>query len=146
MDLLISAIVLIGKILIGVVVLIVVLVGGWLAWAAIVRARIKREPIEYYRGWDGYWHPISLTHKISKEEADALHAEGRVYLIGRYEGRKLTRATKMLKGAVFFDFEYGYHPNGRCASVKTTNANGVVKVRRYDRKGRPEPDNPRGLW
>jgi len=146
MDLLISAIVLIGKILIGLIVLIVVLVGGWLAWAAIVRARITREPVEYYRGWDGYWHPISLTHKISKEEADALHAEGSVYLIGRYEGRKLVRATKMLKGAVFFDFEYSYHPNGRCASVKTTNAKGVVKVRRYDRKGRPEPANPRGFW
>jgi hypothetical protein len=33
------------------------------------------DPIEYYRGWNGYWHPISLDHKISKEEADALHAD-----------------------------------------------------------------------
>lgn len=146
MDLLISAIALIGKILIGLIVLIVVLVGGWLAWAAIVRARVKHEPVEYYRGWDGYWHPISLTHKISKEEADARHAEGSVYLIGRYEGRKLTRATKMLKGAVFFDFEYSYHPNGRCASVKTTNAKGVVKVRHYDRRGKPATENPSGFW
>jgi hypothetical protein len=51
-----------------------------------------------------------------------------------------------VRDEVFFDFEYSYRPNGRCASVKTTNANGVVKVRRYDRKGRPAPDNPRGLW
>jgi hypothetical protein len=146
MEFLISAIVLIGKILIGVIVLIVVLIGGWLAWAAIVRARVTHEPVEYYRGWDGYWHPISLTHKISKEEADALHAEGSVYLIGYYRDRRLTRVTKMLKGAVFFDFEYSYHPNGTCESVKTTNANGVVKVRYYDRRGRGLPENPRGFW
>jgi hypothetical protein len=40
----------------------------------------------------------------------------------------------MLKGAVFFGFEYTYHPNGRCKTVKTTNAKGVVKVREYDRR------------
>jgi hypothetical protein len=44
------------------------------------------------------------------------------------------RVTKMLKGAVFFGFEYTYHPNGRCKTVKTTNAKGVVKVREYDRR------------
>ena len=132
--------------MIGAVVLIVVLVGGWLGWIAIARAMVKHEPVEYYRGWGGYWHPIGLTDKISKEEADNLHAEGRVYLIGRYDGKKLVRVTKMLKGAVFFDFEYTYHPNGRCASVKTTNAKGVVKLRRYDRRGKPEPDNARGFW
>jgi hypothetical protein len=146
MDMLISALLLIGKILIGAIALIVVLVGGWFAWAAVVRASVKHEPIEYYRGWGGYWHPISLTHKITKEEADARHADGSVYLIGRYDGKKLTRATKILKGDVFFDFEYTYHSNGRCASVKTTNANGVVKVRQYDRRGRGLPENPRGLW
>ena len=146
MDFLISAIFLIGKILIGLAALIVVLVGAWFAWVAVVRASIKREPIEYYQGWDGYWHPISLTDKITKEEADARHAEGRVYLVGHYDGRKLTRATKMLKGEVFFDFEYTYHSNGSCASVKTTNAKGVVKVRHYDRRGRPAQENPSGFW
>jgi hypothetical protein len=50
MGFLIAAILLIGKILIGLIALIVVLVGGWRAWAAVVRATIKREPIEYYRG------------------------------------------------------------------------------------------------
>lgn len=146
MDLLITAILLIVKILVGLIVLIAVLIGGWLAWAAIVRASIRHEPVEYYRGWGGYWHPIGLSHKITKEEADARQADGSVYLIGHYEGRKLTRATKMLNGAVFFDFEYAYHPNGRCKSVKTTNAKGVVKVRHYDRKGKSLPDNPSGFW
>jgi hypothetical protein len=146
MDFLISALILIGEILIGLVALIVVLVGGWFAWAAVVRAGVKHEPIEYYRGWGGYWHPIGLTHKISKEEADALHAEGSAYLISHYEGRRLKRVTKILKGEVFFDFEYGYHPNGTCASVRTTNAKGILKVRRYDRRGKPEPDNASGFW
>jgi len=146
MDMLIAALILIGKILIAVAALIVVTVAGWFAWAAVVRASVKHEPIEYYRGWDGYAHPISLTHKITKEEADTLHAEGSVYLIGHYDGGKLMRVTKMLKGAVFFDFEYTYHPNGMCERVKTTNANGVVKVRQYDRRGRGSADNPRGFW
>ena len=52
----------------------------------------------------------------------------------------------MLKGEVFFDFEYAYHSNGRCKSVKTTNAKGVVKVRHYNRKGKPVTDNPSGFW
>jgi hypothetical protein len=48
-----------------------------------------------------------LNGKICKEDADALHAEGRVYLIGfgYYNEGKLTRVTKMLKGALLFDFE-----------------------------------------
>jgi len=105
MEILISAMISIGKIPIAAIALIGVALAAWLAWAAFARANVKHEPIEYYRGWDGYSHPIGLDHKISKEEADALHAEGRVYLIGHYNEGKLTRVTKMLKGAVFFDFE-----------------------------------------
>jgi len=146
MDTLISAIILIAKILIAVIALIGVALAALFVRAAYVRAHIKHDPIEYYRGWDGYWHPISLTHKISKEEAEALDAVGRVYLIGHYNEGKLMRATKMLKGSVFFDFEYTYHSNGKCSSVKTTNANGVVKVRQYDRWGRGLANNPSGLW
>src|SRR5882757_4975761 len=145
MEILISAIILIGKILIAAIALIGGALAAWLAWAAIKRASVKREPIEYYLGWDGYAHPISLHHKISKEEADALHAEGRVYLIGHYDGRKLTRVTKMLKGEVFFDFEYTYYRHGVRKTVKTTNAKGEVKVREYDRWGRGRPDGP-GFW
>jgi hypothetical protein len=136
MDMLIFAIILIGKILIAAIALIAAALAARFVWAAWVRANVKHDPIEYYRGWDGYSHPISLDHKISKEEADAFHAEGRVYLIGYYNEGKLTRATKMLKGAVFFDFEYTYHPNGTCKSVKTLNTRGAVKVREYDRWGR----------
>ena len=145
MEMLISAMISIGKILIAAIALIGGALAAWLVWAALARATVKHEPIEYYLGWDGYSHPISLHHKISKEEADALHAEGRVYLIGHYHGRKLTRVTKMLKGAVFFDFEYAYYPHGARKSVKTTNANGVVKVREYDRWGRGRRDGP-GFW
>jgi len=145
MEILISAMIWIGKILIAVIALIGGALAAWLAWAALARATVKREPIEYYLSWDGYSHPISLYHKISKEEADALHAEGSVYLIGHYDGRKLTRVTKMLKGAVFFDFEYTYYPHGARKRVKTTNAQGVVKVREYDLWGRGRPDGP-GFW
>jgi hypothetical protein len=145
MDILISGMILTGKILIAVIALIVGVVAAWLAWAAIARASVRHEPIEYYLGWGGYTHPISLQHKISKEEAAALHAAGEVYLIGHYEGRKLTRVIKMLKGAVFFDFEYTYYPHGVRKSVRTTNAKGVVKIREYDRWGRGRPDGP-GFW
>lgn len=146
MQMLLWVIVLIGKILISIILLAVLLIAAWFAWAAWVRWRIKHEPIEYYSGWGGYWHPIGLSGKISKEEADILEAKGSAYLIARYNGRKLTRVTKMLKGAVFFDFEYTYHANGRCSVVKTTNAKGVVKIREYDRRGRALPDNPGGFW
>ncbi len=145
MEILISAMISIGKIMIAAIALIGGALTAWLAWAALARATVKHDPIEYYLGWDGYSHPISLHHKISKEEADILHAEGSVYLIGHYDGRKLTRVTKMFKGAVFFDFEYTYYPHGTRKSVKTTNANGVVKVREYDRWGRGRPDGP-GFW
>jgi hypothetical protein len=145
-EILISAMISIGKILIAAIALIGVALAAWSAWAAFARANAKHEPIEYYRGWDGHWHPISVYDKISKEEADALHAEGSVYLIGHYNEGKLTRVTKMLKGAMFFDFEYTHYPNGRCKSVKTTNAKGVMKVREYDRWGRGRADNPSGFW
>jgi hypothetical protein len=146
MDMLIAVIVFIGKVLIGAIGVIVVLAVMWFAWAAYVRATTRHEPIEYYGGWGGYWHPIGLSGKISKEEADARQADGRVYLIGYYDGRRLMRVTKMLNGAMFFDFEYTYYPNGKCKTVKTTNAKGVVKFREYDRRGRPRADNPKGFW
>jgi len=146
MDILISAILLIGKILLAAIVVIVVAVAVWFGWSAWVRATAKHDPVEYYRGWGGYVHPIGLTHKITKEEADALDAEGRVYLIGYYDRGELIRVTKMLNSALFFDFQYTYYPNGRLQSATTTNAKGVVKVREYDRWGRGRPDNPAGIW
>jgi hypothetical protein len=145
MEILISAIIWVGKILIAVIALIGGALAVWLAWAALAWATTKHEPVEYYLGWDGYSHPIRLYRKISKAEADALHANGSVYLIGHYDGRKLTRVTKILKGAVFFDFEYTYHAHGVLKSAKTTNAQGEVKIREYDRWGRGRRDGP-GFW
>ncbi|HKS19192.1 MAG TPA: hypothetical protein VJS63_08290 [Bradyrhizobium sp.] len=146
MDTLIVVVILIGKILIAAIALIGVALVARFAHAVYVRASVKHAPIEYYRGWDGYSHPIRLDHKINREEADALHAQGRVYLIGYYNEGRLTRVTKILKGAVFFDFEYAYHRTGKCKTIKTTNARGVVKVREYDRRGRGHPENPSGFW
>ncbi len=100
--------------------------------------RRKHEPIEYYRGWGGYWHPIGLEHRISKEDADAYHAEGSVYLIGYFnDAGKLTRVTKMLKGQVFFDFVYEYHSNGKIKYARITNSKGRVVEKRYDERGNP---------
>jgi hypothetical protein len=102
-----------------------------------VRASRKHDPIEYYKGWGGYWHPIGLQHKITKEEADAIAAEGSAYLIGHFNaGGKLVRVVKMLRGSTFFDFEYAYHPNGRLKYSRVTNAEGRVSERHYDARGR----------
>jgi hypothetical protein len=109
-------------------------------------ARRKHDPVEYYLGWGGYTHPITLGKKVTKEEADAAAARGSAYLIGYFDADgRLTRVVKMLRGAVFFDFEYTYHPNGRRKSAKVTNAKGVVTIREYDRAGRGRPDNP-SFW
>jgi len=124
---------------------LVVVVGIGLA---VLRARTHRrhDPVEYYLGWGGYTHPITLGKKVTKEEADAAAARGSAYLIGHFDADgRLTRVVKMLRGAVFFDFEYTYHPNGRRKSAKVTNAKGVVTIREYDRAGRGRPDNP-SFW
>jgi hypothetical protein len=107
------------------------------------RANRKHDPIEYYRGWAGYWHPITLEDKITKEQADAVAARGGAYLIGYFNADgKLVRAVKMYRGSVFFDFEYAYYPDGKRKSAKVTNAKGKVTVRQYDESGRGRPGNP----
>jgi hypothetical protein len=109
----------------------------------LIPARRRHDPVEYYRGWTGYSHPIALQNKITKDEADAAAAKGNAYLIGCFDAdNRLTRVIKMLKGSVFFDFEYTYHANGRRKSAKVTNANGVVTMREYDEAGRGRPGNP----
>jgi hypothetical protein len=110
--------------------------GLLIAWS-VPRTNRKHDPVEYYRGWGGYGHPIVLQNRITKEEADAAAASGYAYVIGYFDaGGKLTRVVKMLRGAVFFDFAYAYHPNGKLMSAKVTNADGVVTVRDYDESGR----------
>ena len=68
----------------------VIVVAGIVVAAVFVRSTLlrvhrKHDPIEYYRGWGGYWHPIGLEHKITKDEADAIAARGAVYLVGYFD-------------------------------------------------------------
>jgi hypothetical protein len=97
----------------------------------------KHEPVEYFSGWGGYTHPIGLSDKITKEEADAREAKGIVYLIGHFDAdNRLVRAIKRHHGAVFFDFIYTYYPNGTRKSATITNNRGVTSVHEYDTSGR----------
>jgi hypothetical protein len=106
-------------------------------------ARQKHDPTEYFRGWRGYRHPIILENKITKEEAEAIASKGSAYLIGHFDGDgRLRRVVKMLRGSVFFEFVYEYHPNGNRKSATVTNAKGMVTERHYDERGRGLPGNP----
>jgi hypothetical protein len=67
MDMLIFAIILIGKILIAAIALIASALAARFVWAAWIRANVKHDPIEYYRGWDGYSHPISLQDNMRQQ-------------------------------------------------------------------------------
>jgi hypothetical protein len=107
---------------------------------ALARARRKHDPLEYYLGWGGYRHPITPENRITKEAADVLAARGAAYLIGYFDGdRRLTRAIKMYRGEVFFDYLYRYHPNGRLKSASVTRG-GRVTVLEYDARGRRVSD------
>ena len=110
-----------------------------LAMYRFVKARTwaKHDPVEYFSSWDGYAHPISVYHKITKEEVDAREARGGVYMIGHFDAdNRLVRVIKMYKGAVFFDFAYTYYPNGTRKTARITNNKGVTSEREYDRFGR----------
>ncbi len=84
---------------------LIVVIGVWLAAVtvrSVLKAHQKHDPVEYYSGWGSYRHPIVLRHKITKEEADALAAEGYAYLIGYFDANsRLVRVVKMLRGEVF---------------------------------------------
>ena len=101
------------------------------------------EPVEYYRGFAGYSHPVTLTIPISKDEADALAAKGAAFLVGSFDaGGKLMHVVKYLNHDVFFDFAYSYYPNGRIKSAVVTG-NGRTTVFDYDANGRQSPG---GFW
>ncbi len=109
--------------------------------ARFARARRKHDPLEYYLGWGGYWHPVGLHNRIAKEDADALHARGAAYLIGYFDGDgRLTRAIKMCRGEVFFDYLYRYHPNGKLKSASVSRG-GRATVLEYDARGRRLSDS-----
>jgi hypothetical protein len=115
------------------IVLIAVVGIGYVGWTLWQRAHErKHDPVEYFAGWDGYTLPIRLTKLITKEEAEAIAAQGYAYMIGYFddEGR-LVRDVKMLKGEVFFQHLYMYYPSGKLRRVTVTNPDGVVKTREY---------------
>jgi hypothetical protein len=119
-------------------ILLIVVGGAGLAVliARLLRPNVRHDPVEYYRGWSGYRHPIHLDNKVTKEEAEAIGAAGAAYLIGYFDAEgKLTRVVKMLRGAVFFEYLYTYHPNGKRRSAEVTR-NGCVTVLEYDTRGR----------
>jgi hypothetical protein len=116
--------------------LLIVVVGLVVAGLFVRSARVRanHDPLEYYRGWGGYRHPIVLQNKITKEEADAL--AGSVYLIGYFDSDgKLLRVVKFLRGEVFFEYLYSYHPNGRLKSARVTRG-GRETLLEYDERGR----------
>ena len=105
--------------------------------ASIARAGETHDPIEYFRSWSGYSHPLHLSQKISQAQAQELAAAGYAYVIGTFDaGGRLTRVVKMLRGAVFFEFVYTYRPDGKLAQARITDADGRVSVLDYDQRGR----------
>ena len=126
--------------------LILIMAATGVGFAALIvwrRARRrKHDPIEYFAGWDGYGLPIRPTHRIAKEEAEAIAARRSAYLIGYFDNDgKLIRDIKMYRGLVFFEHVYTYYPSGKLRGVKATNPKGVETVREYR-----ESDRPRFIW
>ena len=106
---------------------------------ALAHTHRHHEPIEFYMGWGGYWHPIGLGHRISPEKAVEVAAAGAVYLIGHYDDKgRLTRVVKMSQGKVFFEYAYSYHPNGGVKTARVSRG-GRVTLLEYDARGRGKP-------
>ena len=128
----------------GLVVVVMVLIallaalGAALALVMVGSARTRRQhdPVEYYRGWSGYRHPIHLDNQITREEAEAIGAAGAAYLIGSFDADgRLTRVVKMMRGEVFFEYDYTYYPNGKRRGA-TIRRGGRMTVLEYDSRGR----------
>lgn len=96
----------------------------------------KHDPVEYYRSWGSYQHPIVLQGRIIQQEADLLAAQGAVWLAADYnDDGQLMRVVKHYRGEVFFEYVYAYHPNGRLKSATVTREGRVI-VLEYDPRGR----------
>jgi hypothetical protein len=135
---------------------VIVLAGLALAalalWSVCFRANRKHDPMEYYAGWGGYWHPIGLSKKITREQADAIAARGNAYLIGFFDAdNRLIRVDKILRGELFFRFEYAYYPDGmltkgRLRLAKVSRHDRQAITFEYDKRGRKLPGSPGGFW
>jgi len=111
-------------------------------WHALAQTHRPRDAIAYYLSWGGYWHPIGLHNRITKQKADEVHASGEVYLIGEYNDKgQLVRVVKMYRREVFFEYNYSYHDNGRLKSARVARG-GRERLLEWDRRGRP-PEGPR---
>src|ERR1700751_5734586 len=123
---------------------------GLLVLAALwlyLRAGVRHEPVEYYAGWGGYVHPIGLSKKITRGEAYAIAARGNAYLVANFDAdNRLTQVDKILKGELFFRFEYSYYPNGRLKLAKILRYDGRAVEFEYDQRGRKLPSSPGGIW
>lgn len=121
---------------IGIVVVVVLL--AWLALGRLAEAK-KHQPTEYFLTFAGYKQPLRLRKRVHREEAEA----AATYYIGSFnKDGKLTRAIKMLHGAVAFDFNYTYYPNGKLKSFKSTNADGSTIMREFDESGHARQPAP----
>ena len=75
----------------------------------------------------------------SQKRRGCASRQGAAYLIGYFDGcGRLTRAVKMYRGEVFFDYAYRYHANGRLKSASVARG-GRVTVLEYDARGRRFP-------
>ena len=114
-------------------------------WVALKYTNRPHDPIEYYTAWDGYWHPIRLYKRISKEKADAWHAAGSAYMVGEYNEKfQLTRVTKFLRGEVFFQYTYSYHDNGMIKTARVARG-WRDRLLQWDKRGKPPPEQHNAL-
>jgi uncharacterized protein DUF6156 len=114
-------------------------------WVALRHTHRPRDAIAYYTSWGGYWHPIGLYKRITKEKADEMHAEGLAYMVGEYnEKGQLTRVTKFLHGEVFFQYSYSYHDNGMIKTARVARG-GRDRLLQWDERGQPPPEQHNAL-
>jgi hypothetical protein len=114
-------------------------------WVALKHTHRPRDPVAYYTSWGGYWHPVGLYHRITKDKADEMHAAGEVYMVGEYnENGQLTRVTKFLRGEVFFQYSYSYHDNGMIKTARVARG-GRDRLLQWDERGKPPPEQHNAL-
>ena len=97
-----------------------------------LRRRRKHDPVEYYLSFAGYRHPVTLTNRITKMEAEALAAKGAAYYIGYFEDGELHRVVKIYRGAILYEHNYVYASNGKLKSRKHIDREGVTIEKIYN--------------